>query len=243
MAEARLLDGLRSHRHGEYEEAMLYFNKATYLNVNMAAIHVAKADVYLAVLDFKSAIVHLRKAITLEEVSQEVHDTLAALLHAEGFHCMNEERYDEAILLFDEALFQNSLLVTIRIHRILCYIAKRQWVVALREVETGMVLSPNDMELVVLKAKLQWKLGLLDRGNACISFVLKRNPQHIECLSFEKGMWSEAREIYERACQSILSKQYTKGIEELSVALQLNPGDSKLLIMRASCYRALVRTF
>ena len=76
--------GLEQHEFGAPEGALTCFSKAIFLEPDNAAHYKARAEVYLAMCDFKSATSNFRKAVMLDNEDVSVRVSLARVLGAVG---------------------------------------------------------------------------------------------------------------------------------------------------------------
>lgn len=124
-------------------------------------------------------------------------------------------------------------------HRILAYIGLDRSAKALKDVDHCMALEGKTASMLLIRAKLNWKLGLKDRGNQDIGVAYKLDPTNQEVVSYEQNLLNKSQEVYENAWECLMKRDYTKALTFITAAMQLNPEDVKILVMRASCLREM----
>ena len=145
----------------------------------------------------------------------------------------------EAVSFFGEAINIQSMRPKYWIHRALAFIRLQRWGEALRDVDHCLLLDESNPDIFVLRAKLHWKVNRPELGNADFKSAHKLSPTHPEVIMFEKILWDEAETVYRAAADFFMRSNFGAAETLLSTALELNPGDVKLLVMRASAHRQL----
>jgi hypothetical protein len=54
-------------------------------------------------------------------------------------------------------------------------------------------------------------------------------------------MWHQSQNFHERACRHIMNREFEKSLDCLNSCIDINAEDPKILVLRASVYRELVR--
>ncbi|EQC42543.1 hypothetical protein, variant [Saprolegnia diclina VS20] len=121
----------------------------------------------------------------------------------------------------------------------MAYLGLTLWTKALKDIDHAICIDANDADILVLRAKLHWKLGLIDKGNTDISRAFKLCPNHPEVLDFERKMWYQSQHLHDLACRHILGRDFAKALDCLNSCINFNAEDPKVLILRASVFREL----
>jgi len=236
-AASRYERGLRSQEVGDHEDALFEFTKSIFLNPDEPAYYKARADTYLYMCDFKSAASNYRKAVMLAPDDHKARRVLAGILDALGHRRLESKQYHAAISMLSEAITLDGFRANFYLHRALAYIALKQWASALHDADCSVRVDSTHCDAFILRAKLHWKVGNQKEGNEDFKRAHKLNPNHIEVKKFEQKMWDQAEQAYQAASSFLLRNDFDKAIELLSNALELNPGDVKVLVLRASAFR------
>ena len=104
--------GVAQHRAGNYADAVRSFNRAAFLAPQEPLPYVAQSESYLALLDFRSAIVCLKKAMKLmagrdPSASRDVKLRLAQVMDAASVFSYRAGRFHAAVQLADSSLSES----------------------------------------------------------------------------------------------------------------------------------------
>ena len=89
----------------KYNEAITSFSRASFLDTCESSIYFHRAQSYLEVLDFETAIRNYRQCLKmLRSQSRFVTRRLATVLQIWGGILLDSRRYEEAIEILDESL-------------------------------------------------------------------------------------------------------------------------------------------
>lgn len=267
--KARIKSGDTAFTQEKYEEAIRCFDKALFLDPMNGRVYISKAKAFKQLCDFKSSIVNYRKAFRLirsSELAPEIAQEFAALLDLQGYKLLLENEYAAALPLFNEAISLNPISPNYRLHRVLTYIGLESWRKALKDCDQCLAIDTHsssssrsnrprvsipipdehhhaenkqDVNILILRAKLKWKLGHQQKGNEDITLAFQVDPKHPEVLLFERRLWCQAQDFYDQACQAILQKDFHQALSLINGALALSSHDQKLYCLRASCWREM----
>jgi len=229
--------GLEQHEAGAPEAALTCFSKAIFLEPDNAAHYKTRAEVYLTMCDFKSATSNFRKAVMLDNEDVSVRVSLARVLGAVGLARLLAGEHEAAVGILSEAIALDGFTASPFAHRALARVALQQWTAALEDAQCALRVEAHSVDLLVLRGKLFWKLGRQREGNEDFKRAHELAPGHPEVRAFEQMMWEQAEQAYQGASGCLLQGDYEQAIELLTSALELNPGDVKVLVLRASAKR------
>ncbi|KAH9155002.1 hypothetical protein AeRB84_002991 [Aphanomyces euteiches] len=227
-------------RQGNYEKAIICYNKACFVNPDDYLIYSARGNAYAKLCDLKSAIANYKKLLSLMSTPpQSIKEEIAEVFNAQGYSYLVDKEYTTAILYLTDAVALDALQANYWLHRCLAYIGLENWTKALKDIDHAICIDANDADVLVLRAKLNWKLKLIDKGNSDIARAFRLNPSHPEVLDFEKKMWHQAQHLHDVACRHIINRQFEKSLDCLNSCIEFNAEDVKVLVLRASVYREL----
>jgi tetratricopeptide (TPR) repeat protein len=185
----------------------------------------------------QSAISNYRKAVMLAPENHAVKTRLAGVLDCQGHIKLEEEEYAAAVPYFNEAIEMDHFQASFFLHRALANIRLHNWNAAFTDTDKAVHVDNNCCDGFILRGKLNWKLGQKKAGNEDFKRAHKIDRFHPEVKVFEQMMWGQAEKAYQDASAYLLQRNYDQAIELLSSALELNPGDVKVLVLRASALR------
>jgi tetratricopeptide (TPR) repeat protein len=185
----------------------------------------------------QSAISNYRKAVMLAPENHAVKTRLAGVLDCQGHVKLEEEDFAGSIPYFSEAIEMDHYQALFFLHRALANIRMHNWSAAFTDADKAAHVDSNNCDAFILRGKLNWKLGKKKAGNEDFKRAHKIDRFHPEVKVFEQMMWGQAEKAYQDASAYLLQRNYDQAIELLSSALELNPGDVKVLVLRASALR------
>nr|XP_048288093.1 tetratricopeptide repeat protein 16 isoform X4 [Myodes glareolus] len=95
--------GHQSLEHEDWETAVLFFSRALHLNPDLADFYVFRAEAFLQLCDFSSALQNLRRAYSYEPENSKYQERLAFVLYLQG-QCLYELcDFQEALYVFLQA--------------------------------------------------------------------------------------------------------------------------------------------
>jgi tetratricopeptide (TPR) repeat protein len=156
-----------------------------------------------------------------------------------GHILLGQRDFVAALACFNEALSWDQLKSNYWLHRALVHINLDDFTKAVADLDHALLIDTNNADLFVLRGQLQWKLKHVEDGSRDLKMAHRLNPEHPQVVSFEKMLWEQAEAVYEDAGSAMLGGDFRRAIRLLGTALDLNPGDVKMTLMRASAYRQL----
>eukprot|EP00949_MAST-11_sp_MAST-11-sp1_P003344 g3344.t1 len=235
--DALLAEALELRGAGDYDRALALTSKALFLDKDCLDSLRFRAETYLEVGDLASAIANYRRCIGIDPDDVELVKKFAALLALQGNHFLASEDYDCAFSFFDEAVKLDGGNSSYWLYRGLAYVQLRQWRNALYDIDHCILINSLSADVFVLRAKLRWLLGMSALGNDDFKRAHQLQPDHKEVQVFERMLWEQADTIYRQAAQQLLMHNFSAAIHLLNGALELNPNDVKVRVLRASAYR------
>ncbi|RHY31591.1 hypothetical protein DYB32_003356 [Aphanomyces invadans] len=212
-------------RQGNYDKAIVCYNKACFVNPDDYTLYSARGNAYTKLCDFKSAISNYKKLLSMQSnPPQAIKEEIAEVFNAQGYTYLMEKEYTTAIVYLTDAVALDALQANYWLHRCLAYIGLENWTKALKDIDHAICIDANDADILVLRAKLNWKLKLIDKGNSDIARAFKLNPNHREVryevsslqidtqvlslvLTCTKGDYDAAMADVERASQAFFKKK------------------------------------
>ena len=88
---------------GQYKNAILWINKALGIKGEEVKFYVERAENYIRLCDFQSAILNYKKACLLEPSNEEFYTRLSFLYYFQGQSMFDQRLYPEALEAFSRA--------------------------------------------------------------------------------------------------------------------------------------------
>lgn len=119
----------------------------------------------------------------------------------------------------------------------MAYIRAGNKELAFLEIEKCLERDPYNVEVMILKGKLQWSVDKIEEGNEMFWAAHAVDPEHHEVVEFLSIMKPRAEEYYKKATKFIFEGNRHLAMESINKGLDLFHDMSKLLLLRASLNR------
>lgn len=129
---------------------------------------------------------------------------------------------------------------SINVASVLCFIALKLFVKGLKDVDQALALDGGNAMFYILRAKLRWKLGFIQKGNQDVLTAYNIDPKNKEANQYHYLLQNESLREYDMACSSILERKYDKALQHISQAESIDADDTKILQTKAIILRKLV---
>jgi tetratricopeptide (TPR) repeat protein len=192
-----------------------------------------RAEIYIKLCDFSSAIANFKKALSLRQVP-EWETKLRQLYFMKGLTLIEEGYCNDALNLVSQI---NSDDVKFIYLKALAYIRAGNKQLAFAEIDRCLERDPFNVEVMILKGKLLWSIDKIEEGNDMFWAAHAINPDHHEIVEFLSIMKPRAEEFYKKATKFIFEGNKALAFENIKKGLELFHDMSKLLLLRASLYR------
>jgi len=94
---------LKMKDEGKYQSCILFINKALGIHKDNVHYYVVRAEAYIRLCDFQSAILNYKKACLMAPSNEEYYDRLAFLYYFQGQSLFDQKLYPEALESFSRA--------------------------------------------------------------------------------------------------------------------------------------------
>lgn len=216
--------------------------------------HIFLSNVYLKSLDLTSAIYCLRYVLTIVPEDTKVCKRLAELLGLKGkeYICQaiisddgikSIQLYNYALSTFNQSLKYYRNIAIVHVLKAVCIlIVDLNYSEALNCVKRAYVCEECDAlspEVIILKAKIYWAMGLVDDGNQEFRSIIRVIPDHPEVLIFAQRTFMKAERLYQLSVTSFTVQQYQQSLSYLNFAINLTADDIKLYMLQSKVYRMM----
>lgn len=159
---------------------MLFYDKS------IPEVFVEKAEIYIKLCDFSSAItcfkqaLHLKSAIS-ESNQSDWRDRMNQLYFMKGLTLIEEGYCNDALNLVSSLDSEDVKFLYLRA---LAYIRASNKELAFAELEKCLSKDPSNIEVLILKGKLLWSIDRVEDGNTCFWQAHGIDPNHNEVIEF-----------------------------------------------------------
>lgn len=218
---------------GDLESALCEFNKILFYDKSIAEAYAERAEIYLKLCDFSSAIANFKKAISLKP-NDDWERKLNQLYFLKGLALIDEGYCNDALNLVKTLQSDDIKFIYLRA---LAYIRAGNKFLAFEEIERCLEKDQSNVEVLILKGKLLWSIDKIEEGNEQFWRAHSINPDHQEVVEFLSIMKPKAEEMYQEAMKNIFQKNLEGAFDNIRKGLDLFRDMTKLLLLRASLYR------
>ena len=143
------------------DKALVEFNKVLFYDKTIPEVFVEKAEIYIKLCDFSSAIQCFKKALYLKH-NDEWETKMNQLYFMKGLTLIEEGYCNDALNLVSSIESDDVKFIYLKA---LAYIRAANKDLAFAELENASQKDPNNIEVLILKGKLLWSIDQVDEGN------------------------------------------------------------------------------
>ncbi|XP_044848407.1 tetratricopeptide repeat protein 16 isoform X4 [Mauremys mutica] len=222
---------------GEWEKAVICYSKAINLNPQQVEFYVQKAEAFLQLCDFQSAVLNLRKAYSLSSAKEEYVERMAFIIYLQGQCLFDQEVYWDALESFTRASElqpDNSLY---RRRSIACLAALNRYQDCFRLVNEELDQDSKNPDLYILRAKLHEHFS---RATLCYQDVqeaIALEPRHEEAQLLMQRLLKRAQKAKNQALNKALKGNLKDALLKITFAIENSPFDAGYFIFRGTLHR------
>uniref|UniRef100_A0A674KB75 Uncharacterized protein n=1 Tax=Terrapene triunguis TaxID=2587831 RepID=A0A674KB75_9SAUR len=210
---------------GEWEKVVICYSKAINLNPQQVEFYVQKAEAFLQLCDFQSAVLNLRKAYSLSSAKEEYVERMAFIIYLQGQCLFDQEVYWDALESFTRASElqpDNSLY---RRRSIACLAALNRYHDCFRLVNEELDQDSKNPDLYILRAKLHEHFC---RATLCYQDVqeaIALEPRHEEAQILMQRLLKRAQKAKNQAMNKALKGNLKDALLKITFAIENSPFD------------------
>ncbi|XP_005346773.1 tetratricopeptide repeat protein 16 [Microtus ochrogaster] len=223
----------------DWENAVLFFSRALHLNPNTADFYVFRAEAFIQLCDFSSALQNLRRAYTYQPENSKYLERLAFVLYLQG-QCLYELcDFQEALYVFLQASDLQPQNPSFSYRCIACLLAlnRHQDCLSLvtREVKQGRASA----DVYILRARIY---NFFQKPKLCyqdLRSALLFDPKHPQAKGLLQMMVNQAKQSFQDASILAVQGKLHRALKRICCAIENNPLDPNLFLFRGTMYRRL----
>ncbi|XP_025060794.1 tetratricopeptide repeat protein 16 isoform X2 [Alligator sinensis] len=238
-AREHACQGMQCFSQGEWEKAVLCYSKAINLDPQQVEFYVQRAEAFLQLCDFQSAVLNLRKAHSLSSLKEEYLNRMAFILCLQGQCLFDQQVYWDALESFTQAseLQPNNVVY----HRkcIACLAALNRFSDCLHLVNRDLDRDPKNPDLYTLRARLYDHFNKVPLCYQDIQKAMVLEPQHEGAQALMQKLLKRAQKAKAEAVNKALMGDLGEAILKINFALENSPLEAEYFIFRGTLYRRL----
>ncbi|XP_021341752.1 tetratricopeptide repeat protein 16-like, partial [Mizuhopecten yessoensis] len=224
---------------GDHQGCINAVNKAMGLVPDIPKYHVARAEAYIQLCDFKSAILNYKKACLLEANNDGYYSRLSFLYYFQGQTLFDQRLYPEALECFSSAAEMNPDNVGYHIRSITCLAALQRHGECLALVNKRLETEVNNPDLYIMRARLHEMFRNTTLCYYDIKDALSLDEGHVEAQKMMAHLERRAQENKAQATQLNLAGKHREALQKISIAIETNPNMADFDVLRGTLHRKL----
>ncbi|XP_037060434.1 tetratricopeptide repeat protein 16 isoform X2 [Peromyscus leucopus] len=223
----------------DWEMAVLFFSRALHLDPQLVDFYVFRAEAFIQLCDFSSALQNLRRAYSYQPDNTKYLERLAFVLYLQG-QCLYELcDFQEALYVFLQASDLQPQNPSFSYRCIACLLALKRHQDCLslitREVKQGRASA----DVYILRARIY---NFFQKAKLCyqdLRSALLFDPTHPQAKGLLQMMVDQAKQSLQDASILAVQGKLHRALRRISCAIENNPLDPNLFLFRGTLYRRL----
>ncbi|XP_042130783.1 tetratricopeptide repeat protein 16 isoform X3 [Peromyscus maniculatus bairdii] len=223
----------------DWEMAVLFFSRALHLDPQLVDFYVFRAEAFIQLCDFSSALQNLRRAYSYQPDNTKYLERLAFVLYLQG-QCLYELcDFQEALYVFLQASDLQPQNPSFSYRCIACLLALKRHQDCLslitREVKQGRASA----DVYILRARIY---NFFQKAKLCyqdLRSALLFDPMHPQAKGLLQMMVDQAKQSLQDASILAVQGKLHRALRRISCAIENNPLDPNLFLFRGTLYRRL----
>lgn len=224
---------------GDHQGCINAVNKAMGLKADVPKYYVERAEAYIQLCDFKSAILNYKKACLLEASNEGYYSRLSFLYYFQGQTLFDQRLYPEALECFSSAAEMNPDNVGYHIRSITCLAALQRHGECLALVNKRLETEQNNPDLYIMRARLHEMFRNTTLCYYDIKDALSLNEEHVEAKRMMAHLERRAQDNKTQAAQLNLAGKHREALQKISIAIETNPNMADFHVLRGTLHRKL----
>nr|XP_032814584.1 tetratricopeptide repeat protein 16 isoform X1 [Petromyzon marinus]XP_032814585.1 tetratricopeptide repeat protein 16 isoform X1 [Petromyzon marinus]XP_032814586.1 tetratricopeptide repeat protein 16 isoform X1 [Petromyzon marinus]XP_032814587.1 tetratricopeptide repeat protein 16 isoform X1 [Petromyzon marinus]XP_032814588.1 tetratricopeptide repeat protein 16 isoform X1 [Petromyzon marinus] len=238
-ARQHYMKGLEEFNHGEYEKAVLCFTKAINLTPQQTDLYVKRAEAYLELCDFQSAILGYKQALSVSRGQAPIHGRLASIYCIHGQGLFEHKLYLDALEAFTRATELKPSSLPIEMRCVACLAALGRYGDCLELVDRWLLAETDNADLYVLRARLHHRFNNPSRCHEDAREAARLAPGRAEAEALLESLRRRAQDARVQAVAGALRGRPREALAKISLAVESDPGAPEHRVLRAALLRQL----
>ncbi|XP_052229200.1 LOW QUALITY PROTEIN: tetratricopeptide repeat protein 16-like [Dreissena polymorpha] len=222
-----------------YQSAILFINKALTIHKDDVRFYVERAEAYLNLCDFQSAILNYKKACLMAPSNQEYYERLAFFYFFQGQSLFDQRLYPEALEAFSRSAEMCPDNIGYHIRSITCLAALQRHGECLALVNKQLETDKNNADLYIMRARLHEMFRNTTLCYYDVKDALGIDPDHVEASHMMARLETVARDNRRQAMQLNLMSKHREALQKISIAIETDPAVADFHVLRGALHRKL----
>ncbi|XP_015449786.1 tetratricopeptide repeat protein 16 [Pteropus alecto] len=223
----------------DWELAVLFFSRALHLDSQLVDFYALRAEAYIQLCDFSSAVQNLRRAYSFQPENTKYLERLTFVLYLQG-QCLFEQcAFQDALNIFLQACELQPEKSCFRYRCMTCLLALKQHRDCLSLVTKEVNRGTTNADVYMLRARLY---NFFQKPKLCyqdLHSALLLDPKHAQAKVLLKVMVDQAQKSRQDAGILAVQGKPQHALHCINCAIENNPLDPSLFLFRGTMYRRL----
>lgn len=228
-------------KRGDHRSALAQLSKVVLMHPQESVPYAQRAECYLALTDFQSAILNLKKACLLEPadsaLGRRCYNRLAFVYFLQGQCMFDQKMFAEALEAFSQAAEMRPDKEGYHTRSIACLAALDRHGECLALVNKRLEEEKTNADLYVMRARLHTMFKNISLCYYDVKDALEIDPEHVEAGRMLAGMEAEADRCHATALRLNLQGRLRDATEKISSAIEYNPTRPEYHVIRGALNR------
>ncbi|KAL4219087.1 Tetratricopeptide repeat protein 16 [Mactra antiquata] len=222
-----------------HQGVILYINKAMGIRKDDVRFFVERAEAYLRLCDFQSAILNYKKACLMDPSNDVYYNRLAFLYYFQGQSLFDQRLYPEALEAFSRAAEMSPDNIGYHIRSITCLAALQRHGECLALVNKRLEIDKDNADLYVMRARLHEMFRNTTLCYYDVKDALGLDPSHPEAGRMMEKLQGIATSNKRQAMQLNLMRKHREALQKISIAIETDPAVADFHVLRGALHRKL----
>uniref|UniRef100_A0A8C6MTT1 Tetratricopeptide repeat domain 16 n=1 Tax=Mus spicilegus TaxID=10103 RepID=A0A8C6MTT1_MUSSI len=223
----------------DWEMSVLFFSRALHLDPKLVDFYVFRAEAFIQLCDFSSALQNLRRAYSYDPGNNKYLNRLAFVLYLQG-QCLYELcDFQEALCVFLQASDLQPQNASFSYRCMACLLALKRYhdclALITREVKQGRASA----DVYILRARLY---NFFQKAKLCyqdLRSALLLDPLHAQAKGLLQKMVDQAKQSLQDASTLAVQGKVHRALKCINCAIENNPLDPSFFFFRGTLRRRL----
>ncbi|XP_050389165.1 tetratricopeptide repeat protein 16 [Patella vulgata] len=224
---------------GDHKASIRLLSKAIALQSEDHLFYVERAENYVQLCDFQSAILNYKKACLIAPNNDSYYSRLAFLYFYLGQLLFDQRLYPESLELFSRASEMKPDNTGYHIRSISCLAALQRHGECLALVNKRLETDKNNSDLLIMRARLHEMFRNTTLCYYDVKDALNIDENHSVAKEMMYSLEKAAEDSKKQAMQLNILGKHREALQKISIAIETNPAVSSYHVLRGALHRKL----
>ncbi|XP_046370324.2 tetratricopeptide repeat protein 16-like isoform X1 [Haliotis rufescens] len=224
---------------GDHVAAIKCLTKAIGLMPDDSVFYIQRAESYVQLCDFQSAVLNYKKACLLGPSNEKIYSRLAFLYYFQGQMLFDQHLYAEALESFSRAAEMKPDNIGYHIRSISCLAALQRHGECLALVNKRLEMDNTNADLYIMRARLHEMFRNTTLCYYDVKDALALDTEHPEAQMMMAALEHRADDNKKQAMHLNVLSKHREALQKISIAIETNPSVAGYHVLRGALHRKL----